>query len=199
MRGNGLLALSEAHAYWRHPADENSPECYLINHDARSQWVTDRVESLVGRDARILEVGCNAGPNLAVLHERGFTNLEAVEINADALNLLARTYPDMPWALHNMPVEEFAPTMSDYDLVFTVAVLEHIHPDSEHVFQMIADHTHWLLTVEDEHGQSPRHFPRNYGTVFTNLGMCERETWNLLETTGLDENFVARIFEGAIA
>ncbi len=194
-----MLSPSETHAYWRHPADENSPECYLVNRRARSEWVAARVETLVGKTARILEVGCNAGPNLAELHNRGFTNLEGVEINPDALNLLAQTYPEMPVALHNMPVEEFAPTMSDYDLVFTVAVLEHIHPDSEHVFQMLSAHTHWLLTVEDEHGRSPRHFPRNYGFVFAQLGMRERETWNLLETAGLDENFVARIFEGALA
>ncbi len=189
-----MLAPSEAHAYWRHPADENSPECYLVNREARSQWVADRVESLVQKNARILEVGCNAGPNLAALDARGFTNLEGVEINADALNLLVQTYPDMPWALHNMPVEEFVLPMSDYDLIFTVAVLEHIHPDSEWVFTLLANHTKWLVTVEDEHGQSPRHFPRNYGDVFTRLGMRECETWNLLETAGLDENFAARVF-----
>jgi SAM-dependent methyltransferase len=184
----------EAQSYWRHPPSENEPACYLINREARSEWVADRIEALVDKHARILEIGCNAGPNLAALHERGFTNLEGVEINPDALNLLENTYPELPAALHNEPIEKFAQTMGDYDLVFTVAVLEHIHPDGDWMFKTIAENCRWLLTVEDEHGESPRHFPRNYREVFTKIGMVEHDSYRLLETIGLDENFAARVF-----
>ncbi len=190
-----MISAPEARAYWANPPAENQPASYLMNRQARSEWVADRVEALVEKDARVLEIGCNAGPNLAALHARGFTALEGVEINLQAVLLLRQTFPELDGVpLHAEPLERFTAVMGDYDLVFTVAVLEHIHPDGDHVFEQIAARTRWLLTVEDEHGQSPRHFPRDYNTVFTGLGMTETDSYKLLDTIGLDQNFAARVF-----
>lgn len=71
-------------------------------------------------------------------------------------------------------MEEGLPSMqiNSYDLVFTMAVLEHLHKDSEYVFKDIARIAkQYLLTIEDESGISKRHFPRNYQAIFEPLGL----------------------------
>ena len=61
---------------------------------------------------------------------------------------------------------------SHFDVVYTMAVLMHIHPDSEFIFKEITRITKdRLIVIEDEKCISPRHFPRNYKSVFENLGM----------------------------
>jgi SAM-dependent methyltransferase len=190
-----LVSQLEAQAYWQDPPIENQPDTYLVNREERSALVADLVAQHVSLDDRVLELGCNAGPNLATLHARGFTALEGVEINPKAVKLLRVTYPQLAdTQVHNMPIEEFAAEMGYYDFVFTLAVFEHLHTDSDWVFATVAQHCKWLLTVEDELGVSPRHFPRFYGRLFTEIGMVE--TWHMksLSRVGLDDSFVARVF-----
>lgn len=80
----------------------------------------------IPKDARILEVGCNTGMQLACLNAMGFTNLYGVELQAYAVekakeftsgvNVIQGSAFDLPFK------DNF------FDLVFTSGVLIHIDP-----------------------------------------------------------------------
>jgi len=189
-------------AYWRHPDPDNAPERYLGGASAarRSAWLVQRVAAFLPREASILELGCNVGRNLAGLHAAGYRHLHGVEINEGALALLRSHHPELAAGarLHAGAAEDVLLGLGDeaYDLVFSVAVLEHVHPDSEWLFPHLARITrHRLLTVEDEHGRSPRHFPRDYRRVFEPLGLEQLEHERLGPVrAGVPRSFHARLF-----
>ena len=194
-------SLQKTHAYWRNPRDgANLPANYL-RRDDRSRFLLDLVNRYVKPDARLLEIGCNVGRNLNCLYVNGLKNLTGVEINGEALDLLATTFPAMVHeiSLVRGPIEKLIPKFrpGEFDLTFTMAVLEHIHVESEWIFAEITRITReCLITIEDERGRSWRHFPRNYCRVFENLGMKQVEEIRFGED-GLDvfsADFHARVF-----
>lgn len=190
------MSVETVQDYWRHPDPSNAPDTYVPDHEPRSRYVADLVAATVPRDARILELGCNVGANLDCLYRHGFRNLSGVEINADAVVLMRNVFPHLDGVrVRRAPIEVFAERMGRYDLVYTMAVLEHLHSESAWVFAKVASRTRWLLTVEDEVSRSWKHFPRNYGDIFTGLGMVERFVEKDLTRVGLDACFVARLFE----
>lgn len=203
IRGGDWTA-EELHDYWRDPSDEgNRAESYTAEETlARSRFLVSLVEGLVDHDGRLLEVGCNVGRNLNTLMDAGFRQVSGIEISARALELMRRHYPQVAEGatIHNRPVEEVAPELEDgeFDVVFTVAVLEHIHPSSEWVFAELARAARvGLVTMEDERGQTWRHFPRNYREVFEGVGLKQVDERPLGPAEGLEEGFVARVFRRA--
>jgi 2-polyprenyl-3-methyl-5-hydroxy-6-metoxy-1,4-benzoquinol methylase len=99
--------------------------------------------------------------------------------------------------VRNVPIEQFAKRMGRYDLIFSLAVLEHVHYDSDWIFKKLASRCDWLLTIEDEEAWTAYHFPRAYGQIFAELGMTETYTDNDLLAIGLGSTFRARLFKGA--
>ena len=189
----------ELHDYWRKPDRPNRPKAYLEGKE-RSEFLID----LMGRYATpmqtILEVGCNVGRNLAYLHRAGYRELSGIEINTAAVDQLRASYPELAQAtIHNASVEEVIPRLDPYDVVFTMAVLEHIHPDSdwilEHIVRIAGD---TLITIEDEvDSVGYRHFPRRYDEVFGALGMRQVEEVHCAAIVGLGPPFWARVFQPA--
>ena len=106
----------------------------MAAHDSTHWWYRARRDILADylarygdlpRDARILEIGCGTGHNLAMLAR--FGTVEAIEIDADARAIasqrLGRPVGDAP--LPALPgVERHA-----YDLVAVLDVVEHIEDD----------------------------------------------------------------------
>jgi SAM-dependent methyltransferase len=183
------------HAYWLSPEHANLPSAYLAAGRGRSEFLVDYIGRNFDGHTSIFEVGCNAGRNLHHLHRAGFTNLQALEINPAAVALLRGTYPELAGAqIHVSPVEGKIKDFPDnaFDLTFTMAVLEHIHAHSEWVFAEIARTCKHLLTIEDEHSDSSRTFPRNYRQVFEGLGL--RQVEELRGLPDLPEVFVLRRF-----
>ena len=80
----------------------------------------------VPRSARILEVGCNVGSQLAVLQRMGFQNLYGVEWQHDAVEQSKRLHE----RLQVIQGSAFDLPFCDgfFDLVFTSGVLIHIAP-----------------------------------------------------------------------
>jgi SAM-dependent methyltransferase len=200
-RTSGILAKDDLHAFWRAPDAPNRPEEYVA-HTGRSRFLVEFVRPHVGPDATILEIGCNVGRNLAHLYDAGFRHLTGIEINTDALRLLAETYPEMAEAstLINAPVEEAIREIPDgsIDLVFTMAVLEHIHPDSEWIFDDIVRISRGaVVTVEDEHGTSIRHTPRDYRRIFEARGLRQVAHESIDAEGGFGTAFEARAFTRA--
>jgi SAM-dependent methyltransferase len=151
-------------------------------------------------DASILEIGCNVGRNLAHFHDAGYRKLTGIEINGEALDVLRATYPEMAASatLVNAPVEDAIRGLADgsIDIVFTMAVLEHLHPESEWVFDevvRVAGST--IVTVEDEHGVSRHHTPRDYRAVFEGRGLRQVAHESLGADAGFGTPFEARAFQ----
>jgi SAM-dependent methyltransferase len=169
---------------------------------ARSQFLVETIKKYAKPNAKILEIGCNVGRNLNCLFLAGFRGLSGIEINESAVQLLKQSFPEMAdhTSIYNAPVEECIGHFGndEFDIVFTMAVLEHIHRDSRWVFpEIMRIAKGYLVTIEDERGKSWRHFPRNYRRVFETLGMRQIEETRCSEIDGLNDStssFYARVF-----
>lgn len=198
---SGVLPKDDLHSFWRDPDPPNRPEAY-VEHAGRSRFLVEFIRPYVGPEPSILEIGCNVGRNLAHLYDAGYTRLTGIEINGNALRLLAETYPDMARSatLINAPVEEAIRDIPDgsIDLVYTMAVLEHIHPDSEWIFDDIVRVSRGaVVTVEDEHGTSIRHTPRDYRQIFESRGLRQVAHQSIDADGGFGTAFEARVFSRA--
>lgn len=181
-------SYSELHRYWKQPWDgSNRSQDYAKEEKKkkrRSQFSVDTIKRYADLDAKILEIGCNVGRNLNYLFLAGFKNLYGIEISEEAVKLLEEYYPEMAAhsQIYNLAVESIIRTIEDekFDIVLTMAVLEHIHTDSEWIFSEIVRITrNWLVTIEDEWSISWRHFLRNNKNIFECLGMKEIEQISL--------------------
>jgi SAM-dependent methyltransferase len=194
------LSRSQLHSYWKDPNDAfNSPGLYLQGQE-RSEFLLNLINKyLEDKEAPILEIGCNVGRNLHYLFEAGFTNLSGVEINENALEIMRVKFPKLAdnCKIYNKSLEDWIKDFSStqFELVFAMAVLEHVHKESEWVFPHISRITRkYLVLIEDEKQVSPRHFARNYDMIFRRFGLSQLEETNCANISGLDNNFVARVF-----
>jgi SAM-dependent methyltransferase len=188
---------NDLHAFWRNSSEGNRPEDYANALPERSEYLLSFVRRYVQPSEAILEVGCNAGRNLNHLFEGGYANLSGIEINPGAVELMREKYPLLAPAatIHNQPVEDAIRKLGDrqFGLTYTMAVLEHIHRDSEWVFAEIARVSSKLIIIEDELDSSERHFPRNYRRIFEGLGMRELHHERCRGVAGLNK-YILRVF-----
>jgi len=183
----------DSHDVRRHWADrsgEYSPAYYAYyGSDERSAAVLRVLNRFVDRDASVLELGCSSGRHLAHLRENGFGDLSGIELNAEAIDVMTESYPDLAdeGHFHIDAIEDVLPEFADdaVDVSFSVETLQHVHPDAEWVFDEIARTTADLVvTVENEgDGEEPpaetevNHvreclplYYRDWRAVFTDLG-----------------------------
>jgi SAM-dependent methyltransferase len=190
------LSKDEVQNYWKNPNDPefNSPETYLESTTKNTQILLDIVnDSLDKKEIKILELGCNVGRNINKLFENGFKNLFAIEINSEAINLMKKSFPNtfsstkiFESSIENK-IKEFPD--NEFDLVFSMAVLMHIHNDSDWIFQHIARITKKnLIIMENENIKARKNFPRNYKNIFEKFGLKEKKSFNL------EDGYICRIF-----
>lgn len=183
------------HRFWKQDSPIlNKAEGY-INPNYKSEFLYSFLPKLE-HSLPIIELGCNVGRNLNYLFTKGFYNLSGVEINEHAVKLMEETYPEFyrQATIYNDSIEVTIKKIPEksFELVFTMAVLEHIHPSSEFIFnEMIRISKKYIITVEDEVNDSHRHKARNYKKIFENLGTKEIKSSNQLPK---NRAFVARLF-----
>ncbi|HWO75352.1 MAG TPA: class I SAM-dependent methyltransferase [Bacillus sp. (in: firmicutes)] len=188
MSNNEHLSLDAVHNYWRDPKEPgNLPEAYITPIE-RSQYLYELIKKYADVNAKILEPGCNVGRNLNYLLEKGYKNLAGIEISENAVNLLKSTYPELGKnaVIYNAPIENIISDFDtgEFDVVFTMAVFEHIHYESDWIFNEIARISNsYLIIVESENGVSGRHFPRNYKNLFEPMGFTQIEENSFLNRT----------------
>lgn len=186
------LSRKEAHAYWRDPPHQNKAQRYL-NREARS--VVALAEKYIPKDARILELGCSVGETLEALRAAGYSDLTGIEINPESVKLLMQLHGDLfqVATVHIGTIEEVLPRLGGFDLIYSKAVLCHLHPDSEAaVFANMAHQAHTIITIEDEQtSTSGRHFARNYRSVFAAFGF--RQVEYVHEPEGLNASYCGRV------
>ncbi len=181
--------------FWRNPPNaRNKPDAYR-RAPGRSEFLVDLLSQHAPAGSSVLEIGCNVGRNLNALYKAGYGPIAAIEISEPAIKEMKVAFPDLAAAANilNKPVEEAIPELEDgaYDVVFSMAVLLHIHPDSDWVFEHIARVTKSVLvTIEDESTSNTRIFPRKYKEIFEALGLRQ-----VAETTPpMLPNYTARVF-----
>ena len=182
---------------WAERSGEYSPDYYAYyGPDETSESIRGLLDSRVGAEAAVLELGCSSGRHLAHLHDHGYDDLHGVEINDDAFEVMAEEYPDLAEAgtFYADAIEKTVPEFADdrFDAVFSVETLQHIHPENEWVFDELARVTDDLLVtaeIEDDEGDGgqgesddpdvnyvdddvPLYY-RNWRRVFTGRGFVE--------------------------
>ena len=185
--------------YWVNPDDEfNRMEDYAgKSFEIRSQYLCDLIKKHCFHIQSALEIGCNAGRNLNILKSGLNIKVAGIEINQRALELLKTTFP-------LIADETFYPGKAQekikeiptggYDLVFSMAVLMHLHPSTEENFwkNMTRATKHAIITIENEDGSSNRNWPRNYEKILSPYGV--REIHNEPCPEEILPNYVTRIF-----
>lgn len=201
----------EIHRYWEQPDDNmNLPEQYSkvegddlsISRSKRSKFLVKIIKEYSNPSASILEIGPSVGRNLNYLFLEGYEKLTGVEISKNAIESMKKIYPEMAKKakIINKSVEDVTNNFKkdEFDIIFTMAVLEHIHPDSEFLFsEMVRITSNYIITIEDEKEVDWRHFPRNYKKIFEPLGMKQIYQHNCTgyEVEGLNPNFKVRVFK----
>ncbi len=185
---------NEVRQQWAERNGEYSPEYYAYyGPDDTSESIRGILDQFVDRDASVLELGCSSGRHLAHLLDHGFENLAGIEVNGDAFDVMEETYPELAeqGTFYHAAIEDVVDDFEDgqFDAVYSVETLQHIHPDVEWVFEEIARITDDLLvTVENEGGEDQSHsddpdvnyvnddFPlyyRDWNRVFTEFDFVE--------------------------
>lgn len=149
----------------------------------------------------IMELGCNCGGNLNGLLQRGYSNLAGVEINKNAIAEMSGTFTRLSQTarIYNGSLENVLLKMpsKSVDLIFTMAVLIHIHPSSNFIFKEIAriakEH---ICVFELEEASCGYVFPRNYKRVFTNRHCALLKT---VKITRQRYPHLPRVYDGYVA
>jgi pseudaminic acid biosynthesis-associated methylase len=154
-------------------------------------------------DARILEVGCNAGNQLTVLREMGYRDLHGIEIQKYALEQARNKLPDVRFA--EASAFEIPYPDNYFDVVFTSGVLIHIAPGD---LPRAADEIHrcasqyiWGFeyyspqTVEVKYRGNEgllwkMDYAKYYLDRFSDLSLVRREDVSYLENSNVDSMFL---------
>ena len=195
-----MKTLQQTLDYWKNPDEQNDPLKYLDGY-TRTDFLVNKVERFCDKDDFIFELGCNIGRNLNGLWNKQFKYLWGIDINQDAIELSFKLFYDM--AIHSsilpVKIEDYLKEVNEvyFQIIFTMAVLCHIHPDIENIVfdNMVRVSEKYILIIEDEFKVSDRHFPRNYQEIFESRGMRQIESQRCHGIVGLGNNYVYRMFE----
>ncbi|AXR79180.1 class I SAM-dependent methyltransferase [Natrarchaeobaculum sulfurireducens] len=179
---------------WEARSGEYSPEYYAYyGPNDTSDALRCIFEQFLEPNASVLELGCSSGRHLSHLSVHGFENLAGIEVNPDAFDVMAETYPDLAaeGEFYLDAIEDVVTDFDDgeFDAVYSVETLQHLHPDAEWVFDELARITSDLLVTVENEGDVDRDgstepdvnyvnddFPlyyRDWNTIFTDRGLVE--------------------------
>ena len=159
--------LEECLNYWINPQDHNVTKSYVKKYTKeRSEYLCNLfLEYNIPKNNSIFEIGCNCCRNLNYLYQRKYKLLTGIEISKKALDLQKEIFPELKAILINSSIEDYILKINDkeFETVFTMAVLQHIHIDSNWIFEHIARITkHRIIIIELE--------VRDYNKIFSKFG-----------------------------
>ncbi|MXR42384.1 methyltransferase domain-containing protein [Halobaculum sp. WSA2] len=176
---------------WAEREGEFSPRYYAEKGpDEVSETIRSAIEFYVGTDARVLELGCGSGRHLEHLRRGGFDRLAGVDINDESFDVMGEYFPTLAETgeFHTGAIEDLLPAFDDdeFDAVYSVETLQHVHPDDTWVFEEVVRICGDLLVTAENEGNGARRgregaevsyvndeFPlyhRNWRDVFSGLG-----------------------------
>jgi SAM-dependent methyltransferase len=188
----------EVHRQWEERSGEFSPAYYAYyGSDTASTQIQCVLDSQTGSEPAVLELGCSSGRHLAHLHDHGYGNLSGIEINAEALDVMAESYPALAvcGTFYTDSIENVITEFENeqFDVVYSVETLQHLHPESRWVFEELSRITSDLLiTVENEGSEGEgvnyvnNEFPlyyRDWKQLLTDRGFVHLESVPLRRDT----------------
>ena len=189
--------------YWKHPTLENTPDKYLTQ-NYRSLYLVELI-NMIDREylpqnsrINILEIGCNVGRNLSYLKNVVCCKLSGIEINSKAIKRGLEEYPfltDTTFYIGN--VEHEIKKIPKQDIIFTMAVLQHIHKTKiKQLCKDISKKTDIVILIENETYKSERHNKNNYKKIFKRLGYKEIYFNSSMSKYGfIQSGFITRILK----
>ena len=176
--------LEECLNYWINPQDHNVTKSYVKKYTKeRSEYLCNLfLEYNIPKNNSIFEIGCNCCRNLNYLYQRKYKLLTGIEISKKALDLQKEIFPELKAILINSSIEDYILKINDkeFETVFTMAVLQHIHIDSNWIFEHIARICKkYLLLIELD--------TRDYVDIFSKLGFSLIEQRNCNQIQGLEK------------
>lgn len=173
MKNPDGATIQELHNYWK---NSNRHFPYLL-HKEKSIYLLKFVKKYCTKKDKILEIGCNVGRNLNCLFQAGYKKLSGIEISSMALGVLKDVYYHMAekTIFYNKPVEDIIKNFKNnqFNLTFTMAVLAHLHQESNWVFKEIARVSQALIIIEPETATSWHIIPRKYKPILESCGMIQ--------------------------
>ncbi len=170
--------LQKHWTFWRQLPPPSPQDVRVFNDRAR--FVAGLITRHAPPQASILELGSSVGMNLKALWDAGFRNLAGLEISPQAVEQFKALHPQE--AAHTRlivsSIEESIRSIGDgeFDVVFSVRTLAHVHKESDWVMAEVARITRSvLITVEVEEPRDWKQFARNYREVFEDCGMKQIE------------------------
>jgi len=207
VRAPWMWSAERCQQFWatREPGeDSNAPNGYAAKRTEIVDFLHDFWSPEVGLSATVLEIGCNAGANLARLKQLGYEQLSGVEINPAAISEMRRAFPELAATagIHIGRMEEVLPALDTdgFDVLFAMAVLHHVHPSSRWVFsEMVRISRGYICVLEPEQTVSHYVFCRNYGRLFEGLGCRQIRTVQIAHSSFPDiaddyQGYTARLF-----
>lgn len=199
--------INELHEIWR--KGEQRPDNYFCELKGNFEELTERsklVEKMIRKcaistEVKILEIGSNTGRDLYHLYLSGFENLTGIEICDGAMLSFKEVYPEISnnITLYILPIEKIIKEIktNSFDIVFTMAVLEHMHVESEWIFSETVRITKdFYIAIEDEGYQNTwRDTLCNYKNIFEDFSMTQIEERNCGAIHELHDNFWACLFK----
>lgn len=160
----------------------------------RSQTIIDMLSPFISQEDSILEIGCNLGRNLNHLWQAGYRRLHGMEISEHAVKRLRLLYPSLSTIRIDVgPAEVSIEKLRDnsIDVVFTMATLEELHPESRYLFKEIARVAKkYVLAIEPKEGhRSHFQYPWDIKMEFAAAGLefIESKPWSALWSSELTQ------------
>jgi SAM-dependent methyltransferase len=154
---------------------------------SRSQTIINMLSPLITKEDSILEIGCNTGRNLNHLWQAVYKNVRGMEISEHAVKRLRIEYPCLATTPVDIGPAEVSIQKYDsksVDLIFTMAVLEQLHPDCRCLFKEIARVAgKYVLAIEPRQGhRSHMQYPWDIKNEFTAAGLSyiDAKPWSVL-------------------
>ncbi|ELZ86053.1 hypothetical protein C453_09558 [Haloferax elongans ATCC BAA-1513] len=189
------MGPNDVRRQWADRSGEFSPEYYAYyGPNETSETIHQILEDAVDPTASVLELGCGSGRHLSHLRDNGFENVHGIDINADSFEVMQEAYPELAASgtFYAAAIEDIVEEFDDgqFDVVYSIETLQHIHPDDAWVFEELARCTDDLLiTVENEGADdnqtsgpdvndSEYDFPlyyRDWNDIFTQFGLSQRD------------------------
>lgn len=159
------------------------PELFL-KEDRSQRFMFDLLLEDINKEARILEIGSSCGRSLNFLYNRGYKQLEGIEISRSAVELMRKEFPNLSDI--KVTVGDASKAIKDfqsniYDIVFCHSVLANIPPSGNSLLaNMVRVSKKFILTAESEHSHSS--YPRDLVSMFESLGTKQVYYTNIYHT-----------------
>ena len=142
-----------------------APENYLHTHRTR---LVEKINEIVPKDASMIELGCNCGSDMHILHMDGYSQISGMDAGGRALDLFARSYPEtyaMAQPRHDL-FQRFllsTPTGACDYLYSNGATIELAHPSFPMVKEICrVTRRGVLLDLSERHQGYPRDYQRQF-------------------------------------